>query len=259
MRSSHASLPDSPVETLGFARLTNMDLCLRTMMAAVQASQGAPRLAIFYGWSGLGKTCAAAYTASATGAAYIVAQSLWTQKSFLEALARELGVTLPSRRASSNDLMNAIINQLDHDPRPIIIDEMDFLAKEAVVGIIRGIHDAANVPILMIGEEGLPAKLKLWERFDNRIIAATPAQPADRADGRLLRDMYARRAQISDDLVDYFVARCQGVARRIVVNLLNAQDVAIDELALDGVLDRKIWGNRPLKDGAIVSRKSLSI
>jgi DNA transposition AAA+ family ATPase len=251
---SVSPLPDAPAETARWAKLTNMDLCLRTMMAAIQAGDGAPRLAIFYGWSGLGKTVAAAYTAARTGAAYIQAQSVMTQKSFLEALCGELGLARPGRTAT--EMVNQIIANLQHDPRPLIFDEMDYLARDAMVGIIRSIHDAADIPILMIGEEGLPARLKQWERFDNRIIAATAAQPSDRADGRLLRDLYARRVRIDDDLVDYFVERTNGVTRRIVVNLQQAQNIAIDELDVDS-LDRKAWGNRAVSDGSLVTRKSI--
>lgn len=249
------SLPDAPAATSNIAKLTNMDLCLRTLMAATDAGEGAPRLAIFYGWSGLGKTVAAAYTTAITGATYILANRVMTQKSFLEALAAELGIARPARTTS--EILKQIVELLHHDPRPIVIDEMDYLAKDSIVGVIRDIHDAANVAILMIGEEGLPTLLKQWERFDNRIIAATPAQPASIDDGRMLRDLYARRVKIADDLVDHFTARCKGITRRIVVNLQNAQNYAVDELEV-ATLDLATWGNRAVSDGSLPNRRAAS-
>jgi SpoVK/Ycf46/Vps4 family AAA+-type ATPase len=247
-------LPEAPPETKGWAKLANMELALRTMLAAEYAGPGAPRLALFYGPSGVGKTFAAAYVTAQTHAAYIMAQSVMTQRSFLEALAHELGIARPANTLSK--LMAQIIDQLALSPCPIVIDEMDYLVKKQMVEIIRDIHDGANVPILMVGEEALPDKLKEWERFDNRIIAAQPAQTATIADGRLLRDVYCRHVKIADDLVDYFVGRCRGVTRRIVVNLQNAQTVATDELDT-AALDLDLWGNRPVVDGNITPRRNL--
>lgn len=246
-------LPDMPIEFSASTRLTNMDLCLRTMLAAQGAGEGAPRLAIFYGWSGLGKTVAAAHAAAVTGAVYILATRVMTQKSFLETLARELGLARPGR--TSSDMLNNVIQRLNQNPQPLVIDEMDYLAKDQLVGIIRDIHDACNIPILMIGEEGLPALLKQWERFDNRIIAATPAQRASIADGRILRDIYARRVHVADDLVDHFTTRCKGITRRIVVNIQDAQSVALEEFEASKIV-LAMWGDRQVRDGSLPRRQA---
>jgi hypothetical protein len=235
----------------GHAQLTNMRLALRTYLDCLEAREGSPRLGILYGNSGFGKSVAAAFTASRTNAAYIEAKSIWTQRSLLEAVADELGITRLERSAPR--ILQQIIDALNHEPRGLLIDEMDHLVKKSQVEIIRDIHDATRIPIVMIGEESLPAKLKSWERFDNRILVATPAQAASVEDGRKLRDHYCSRISISDDLVDLFTKACRGVTRRIVVNLQNAQSVAIEQS--QSRIDRDWWADRPILTGEVPVRR----
>lgn len=234
------------------AQLTNMRLGLATLLDCQDAGDGSPRLGLFYGPSGYGKSVAAATCAARLSAAYVVAKSIWTQRSLLEAIAAELGITKLERTAPR--LLEQIVDQLLSDPKPLIIDEMDHLVTKKSVEIIRDIHDAAHIPILMIGEEALPAKLKAWERFDNRILVATAAQPASVADARLLRDHYCTRAHVADDLVSAIVEATKGITRRVVVNLQKAQAEAIN--AGVDVIDMSTWGDRRFTTGAIAVRKA---
>lgn len=231
------------------AQLTNMRLGLATMLECQDAAEGSPRLGLFYGPSGYGKSYAAATVSARLGAAYVVAQSIWTQRSLLEAIARELGV--PKLERTAPRLLAQIVDQLLADPVPLIIDEMDHLVKKQSVEIIRDIHDGARVPILMIGEESLPAKLKEWDRFDNRILVARAAQPSTLSDALLLRDHYCTRADVAGDLVEAIVEACKGVTRRIVVNLQDAQATALsdgrDTIDLAGWRDQ----NKRFRTGAI--------
>lgn len=233
------------------AQLTNMRLALSTVMECQEAAEGLPRMGLFYGFSGYGKSVAAAFISARLGAPYLEAKSAWTVRSLLENLARELGITKPARTAPK--LLEQIIESLIIEPRPLCIDEMDHLVRKSQVEIIRDIHDGARVPILMIGEEALPSKLKEWERFDNRILVATPAQPASLADAMILRDHYCTRAEVADDLVEAITAATKGVTRRIVVNLQAAQTIAIN--AGMGSIDRDFWGDRGFRDGTILARR----
>lgn len=246
------SLSPAPAAIAPPAQLTNMRLALSTMMECQEAPEGSPRLGLLYGFSGYGKSVASAYVAARLRAAYIEAKSAWTQRSLLEALAKELGIAKLARNGPG--LLDQIIAQLLHDPAPLIIDEMDHLVRKQSVEIIRDIHDAARIPILMIGEESLPAKLKEWERFDNRILVATPAQPATVEDALLLRDHYCNRVQVADDLVAAIAQVTKGVTRRIVVNLQDVQKVAINSGM--GAISRADWGDRRFRDGVIQARRA---
>lgn len=244
----------APVQRPGYAPLTNMSLAVETLYDCIEeGADSSTRLGILYGNSGYGKTVAAAFAAARSGASYILAKSLWTQRPLLFALAEELGIMRPRRTAA--ELLDQIIDELNRAPRPLIIDEMDHLVKKQCVEIIRDIHDGTGIPIMMIGEENLPAKLKEWDRFDNRVLVATPAQPATTDDGLLLRDHYGLAGIVADDLAIYFTERCRGVTRRIVNNLKKAGKAA----ATEGVdhIDRAWWGNRPVSTGDVPTRRSM--
>ncbi|HEX7820652.1 MAG TPA: ATP-binding protein [Sphingobium sp.] len=248
MRQPRLDLGDRP---LGHAPLTNMALALRTLHDCRDADEGSPRMGVLYGFSGFGKTVAAAFAAARTGAIYIEAKSVWTQRSILEAIAAELGITRLARTGAG--IFAQIVDQLNAEPRDLIIDEMDYLVKKAFVEIIRDIHDATRIGIMMIGEEALPAKLKEWERFHNRILVATPAQPSSHADACALRDHYCQRVKVADDLAEHFRQTCGGVTRRIVVNLQAAQRAAAQDGADE--IDRAWWGKRPILTGDIAARR----
>ena len=234
---------------MGVAQLTNMNLALRTMLDLQNAGKNSPRMGAFYGDSGFGKSVAAAFVAAQTDAAYVQARSVWTAKTFLTELAIELGISRPPRTAPL--ILEAITDQLAAYPRPIIIDEFDFLVKHQTVEIVRDIHEfVADIPevgILLIGEEALPHKLKEWERFHNRILIFTPAEPASVEDARKLRDLYCRKIDIADDLVEHIRTANRGVTRRIRVSLAQVQRTAIDE-GMDSV-DLAKWGNRHIATG----------
>ncbi|MGE4321785.1 MAG: AAA family ATPase [Sphingobium sp.] len=135
----------------GHAPLTNMGLALRTLLECEDAGADSPRMGLFHGFSGYGKTVAAGFVSARTNAAYVQAQSVWSQRSLLEAIAEELGITRLEKTAPK--ILRQIIDQLNHEPRHLIIDEMDHLVHKRSVEIIRDIHDATQIAILMIGEE----------------------------------------------------------------------------------------------------------
>lgn len=235
----------------GHAQLTNMRLALKTYIDCEEAGEGSPRMGLLYGPSGYGKSVASAFTASRTQAAYIEAKSIWTQRSILEAIAEELGIVRLERSAPR--ILGQIIDQLNAEPRGLLIDEMDHLVKKQHVEVIRDIHDATRVPILMIGEEALPSKLREWERFHNRILVMTPAQPSSAADARALRDHYCTRIAVQDDLVDRIAEACRGVTRRIVTNLKLVQREATT--AGEAIVDAAWWGDRPFVNGDVPIRR----
>jgi DNA transposition AAA+ family ATPase len=244
------ALGDRP--SAGFAQLTNMGLGLRTYLDCAEARPGLPRIGTLHGPSGYGKSVAMAYTAQKTGALYVEAKSIWTQRSLLEAIAAELGIVAFERSAPR--ILQQIIDQLNADPRGLIIDEMDHLVRKQHVEIIRDIHDATSAPILLVGEEALPSKLRSWERFHNRILVFTAAQPASLDDALKLRAHYCPRIDIADDLVERIVRVCKGVTRRIVTNLIRAERCAIESGASE--IDLGWWGDRPLDTGDAPIRRA---
>lgn len=248
--------PDGPAARptdIGNAPLSNMLLCYNTMLNLMESGASSPRIGLFYGFSGYGKTTAAAFTAARFDHLYIQALPCWTAKGFVRALAADLGIIRPARETSN--MLEQIFELLRRQPRALIIDEFDYLLKDRFIELVRSIHDNTPTPILLIGEEKLPAALKDWDRFDNRILIATPAQAASDDDALLLRDNYCRHIRVADDLALYFAERARRVTRRIATNLIAAQRIA----ATEGVesIDRAWWGDRPVMTGDVPVRNTL--
>lgn len=243
----------APSSDVGTAPLANMGLCLQTMLDLTEAAETSPRIGLFFGFSGYGKTTAAAFTAARFDHLYIQALPNWTGKGFLATMAVELGITRPAREASA--MLEQIFSALRRQPRGIIIDEFDYLLKDRFIELVRSIHDNTPAPILLIGEEKLPGELKNWERFDNRILVATPAQPCTDDDTLILRDNYCRQVAVADDLALFFAERCRRITRRIATNLIAAERAAMTT----GVerIDRAWWADRPVLTGDIPLRRSL--
>lgn len=244
---------DIPAVRPGNAQLTNMAIAVKAALDVQAAAHLSSRIALFYGPSGYGKTVASAYVAAQLGGVYIRPHSVWTSLTLVRNLAAEVGIAKTARTVP--DILGQIIDELRANPRLLIFDEMEFLVKRQLVEIIRDVLDETAVPVMMIGEETLPGKLKEWERVDNRILVRAPAQPASEADALKLRDHYCPRLTVGDDLALHFRDACKGITRRIVVNLMEAQRVAIDEGA--DTMTLAAWGNRHIENGHVPARRTV--
>ena len=238
---------------VGHAPLANMSRCLQTMMDLMEAPETSPRIGTFFGFSGYGKTTAAAYTAARFQHLYIQALPIWSAKSFLQALAVELGIAKPAR--DTTGLLEQIFDVLRRQPRGLIIDEFDYLLHDRFIELVRSIHDNTPTPILLIGEEKLPSELQKWERFHNRILVATPANPCSETDVLALRDNYCQRVNVADDLAIHIGQQCKGITRRISTNLMRVERTARTEGA--ETIDRAWWGNRELLTGDVPVRRAM--
>lgn len=244
---------DIPAVRPGNAQLTNMSIAVKAALDVQAAAHLSSRIALFYGPSGYGKTVAAAYVAVQLGGVYIRPHSVWTSLTLVKNIAAEIGIAKTARTVP--DILGQIIDELRAQPRLLIFDEMEFLVKRQLVEIIRDVLDETSIPVMMIGEETLPGKLKEWERVDNRILVRAPAQPASEQDALKLRDHYCPRLTVADDLALAFRDACKGITRRIVVNLMEAQRVAIDEG--QDTMTLAHWGNRPIENGHVPVRRAV--
>lgn len=232
------------------AMLGNVAICMAALERAMHRPAHLPGMVVLYGPSGWGKSTAAAYVANHYRAYYVEAKSTWNKKHILLAILTEMGVA----PAKTIPLMaEQISEQLVLSGRPLIIDEMDHIADKNATEIVRDLYEGSNAPILLIGEERLPTKLKAWERFHGRVLDWVPAQPADLDDALRLRDLYCRKVAIKDDLVARIHEISRGSVRRICVNLERVQSEAVANGLKE--IDLAGWGNRTLFTGEAPQRR----
>lgn len=221
----------------------------------VNRSDSLPGMACFYGYSGYGKTYSATYGANAHSAFYIEMGESWTKKTLLQQIAREVGIR-GQDKASIPDLLMATADRLSDEPyRPLIIDEADYLAKKGMIDIVRELHDKSGAAIILIGEELLPSKLKEFERAHNRILDWVPALPCDLRDAQMIARTRAPGIEVSDDLLEAMITKCDGRARRIAVNLSRVVEQAnIRGLQRMTLLE---WGDAPFFTGEPPRRRGM--
>lgn len=218
MNFPHKPPPPMP-GAQSFAPLKNVVTMMGLVSTLLSRRSNTPGLGAFYGYSGYGKTMAAIYAQNKLrGALRVEIGDSWTKKSFLRALLRESGIMEP--RGTVSDMTELLIGRLAEPGHPpVFIDEADRLVDKGMIELVREIHEGAQVPVILIGEEALPAKLLKSERTHNRVLEWAMAEPCDLDDARKLATIVAPDVAISEDLVDHIREVSDGRARRIVVNL----------------------------------------
>lgn len=223
-----------------FAALKNVAAMMGLVHKLQSAALHLDRIGVFHGPSGYGKTRSTRYARNRTNAVLVEVKDTWTKKSFLKAVLFELGVQVP--RGTIADMEEEVIRRLGEDlNRPLIIDEADRLVDKGMIELVRSIYDGSQAPVILVGEEVLPAKLSRIERVHNRVTVWTPAQPCDLEDVRKLAEAFYPRLTIEDALLEQVRSETRGVTRRVVANLerfdewaRNRGTVAITSGAYDG-------------------------
>jgi DNA transposition AAA+ family ATPase len=224
--------PASPSPATSFAALKNVILLMQLHQRLKDRGPHLPGIGVMHGFSGYGKTYAAIYLANKTGAARVEIGDSWTKKTLLMAILKELGEPRP--KGTIPALAEAAIEKLALPGHPpLIIDEADKLVDKNMIEIVREIHESAQVPVILIGEEALSTKLERSERTHNRVLEWVAAQPCDLEDTRKLAAIFAPNLVISDQLLDLIRAQSQGKARRIVTNLDRIKEWAFEQGAYE--------------------------
>lgn len=226
------------------AHLNNVVLAAVCMERLINSSSHLPRIGVLYGRAGLGKSSAACYLVNRYNAYRIECKSVWNRKTVLLEILKRMGIT-PAK--TMPEMLDQVCGQLMVCGRPLIIDEMDHLVDKSAVEIVRDIYDGSQAPLMLIGEEGIPAKLERWERVHSRVLDWTQVQPLDLDDAEVLADFYCRSVRVSPDLLAHIHTRSEGSARRICVNLELIEETAL-RMELKSI-DLATWGDNPIYTG----------
>jgi DNA transposition AAA+ family ATPase len=207
---------------------------------------GLPGMGVFYGPTGFGKSFAAIYAALTQDIIHVSVQDTWTRKTLLQAICRELGTTL-TERMTIPSLMEEVNKGLAVSGRTLVIDEADYAVDHGMIQMIRDFHDGSSMPVVLVGMENLPQKLRKWELVDGRILRWVAAQPTDVKDAHELAKVYATDVNIDDALLQHIVDINGGTARRISADLAHVKRQTV----LQGVdhMTLNEWGEAPFLRG----------
>jgi len=220
---------------------------LITLIDRVQnRTYGLPGMATYYGPSGYGKTTAATYSINACDTCHVEAKALWTTKTLLVEIVRELGLK-PARTQS--ELFDQAAQALGESGRPLLLDEADHLMRDRLIEVVRGLHEASGAPVILIGEEGLPQALRRWERVHGRMLDWVAAQPATMEDVTLLARCYCPGVELAEDLRHRLLRESRHSIRRVSINLAAVKESAlaqgVERMGLDDFRGRFFTGEAP--------------
>lgn len=186
-------------------------------------SYSLPGMGTFYGPSGFGKTMAAIYATNRFQAISVQVKSVWTKKTLCEAILAEMGIPAPPTIAR---MLDRISEHLAITDAPLLIDEADFLVQRKMIEIVRDIYEGSGAPVILIGEELLPQKLRAWERVHGRMLDWVAAEPGDLADLGHLAKIYAPGVTLEREFQGKLLQASHGSIRRICVNLDRVSELA---------------------------------
>lgn len=226
------------------APLRNVAALVAQIHRVKERTPSLPGMAVFYGPSGFGKTTAAVYAANKFQAFTVQVKSVWTKKKLCQAILIEMGL---KPEATISDMVDQIAQHLALTDKPLLIDEADHLVARNMIEIVRDIYEGSQAPVILIGEELLPQKLRAWERVHGRIQSWVEAAAGDMADVNHLAPIYAPGITLDDDLKADLLRGSHHSIRRICVNL----DQLAEYAATNGLdhIGRAEWGDRSFFTG----------
>lgn len=219
---------------------------VRRFMAAVNDLRDRPLgvegMGLLYGEPGEGKSTVIAYTANAVDGKYVRANACWTVTSMLQEISHELGLDKLSRRAP---MIQQITKSLMEHPRPIFIDEADYLFRQVdMLDALRDIYDLSiGSPVILIGMEEIARKIQTNGRFARRITQWIEFKGVDLGDARTLADTVSE-VRVADDLLHHLHKAARANVGRMVVGLSKIEKLGrTNGLKEVGLQD---WDDRPL-------------
>ncbi|AXY41628.1 ATP-binding protein [Halomonas sp. JS92-SW72] len=231
--------------------LTNVGLLATAVENVMNRPPELPGVAVMYGFSGLGKSLAAAYTANLHRAYYLQCRESFTRKAFVQAMLREMGIT-PMK--TLNEMIDQVAEQLSRSGRPLIIDDVQYVIEKSAANIITDLYEASQGTLVLIGEEHVPTAMsKRLERLHNRVLEWVPAQEATLDDVRLLAEKSYPDIEIGVDLLERVNTRVRGCLRRVAVNLYQIHSEALANGWAH--VDLATWGDRDIHTGQAPARR----
>ncbi|SDO03368.1 AAA domain-containing protein [Desulfonauticus submarinus] len=210
-----------------FAVTKNVKKFLAGVDNLMRRQKTIPGMMLVFGEPGTGKTRTALWWKIQNGngenrVPYVRATRVMTPRALLEQILYELGET-PMWKTSQ--ILQQIKDHLLSNPRPIVVDEVDYLCRDAFVEVLRDIHDLTDVPVIMIGMAEADKKLMRFRHLYDRISVIVPFKLLDFEDVKSLSTQMLD-VVLEDDLLKYIVEKSRGKLRRIVTMFYKAERIA---------------------------------
>lgn len=175
-----------------------------------------------FGPPGTGKTEAGMWYAAEKSIPYIRAKDISSRRSLLSNIVAELGEA-PAFR--SDTLFDQAVEQLLENPRPLLIDEVDYLVRGGMVEVLRDLNDITNAPIVLMGMEHADKKLKRFRHLYDRISAVVKFDLFNKKETSNLAAQICE-VKLADSAISYIHKQSQGKLRLTTTWMARAEKIA---------------------------------
>jgi len=222
------------------AQVTNVRNLLAAYDSLKERDPGVPGMGLLYGFTGAGKSTAIDWLIVQRRGVCVRAFATWTPYAMLAEIMQELGASPMGRSAA---MARYIADELRRTDRPLFVDEADYLLHDTrMLETLRDLHDASDVPVMLIGMEGLDRKLAHRQQLCRRISQWVEFRPASPEDARILASTVCEVA-VADDLLERLHTQAKGSIGLMVVGLSRVEAVARANRLIGIGLEQ--WGNEP--------------
>lgn len=223
------------------AMTTNVRRFLAAVRALMDRPLGVEGMGLLWGQPGEGKSTTVAYATNTLDGVFLRANACWSTTSMLGALMVELGQPAGRFRAP---MVDAAVRCLMEQPRPIFIDEADYLLRQTdMLDVMRDIYDSTGCPVVLIGMETMARKVQANGRFARRITQWVEFCGINLSDARVLADTVCETG-VADDLLAHLHRAARSNIGRMTTGLSRIEQLS----RINGIdsVDMAQWGDRPL-------------
>ena len=198
-----------------FVRTKNVKKFVALMEEVKQLPANIPKIVLVFGEYGLGKSETIKWWTFKNDCIYVRANQGMTSRWLLSEIAEELG---EEAFWQIQDTFNLVEQKLKQNPKPLIIDEVDYLVTNNVIEILRDLHDRTMCPMILVGMINIDKKLSRYPHLKDRIYKAFKFEPYNKQDIKQILSELSE-IQITNDGLEYLATRHNQL--RQMVKLIN--------------------------------------
>lgn len=218
----------------------NVKKFLAATKILMDRSPGVEGMGLLWGRPGEGKSTVIAFATRHTNGVFLRTNSCWSVTAMLRALSVEL--RLPQLRYR-DPMLSAAVEALAANPRPIFIDEADYLLRNpAMLDALRDIYDLTGVPVVLIGMEDMAVKVQAVPKLARRVTQWVEFSGVDLGDARVLADTVCE-IPLDDALLARLHKAANGNVGRMVTGLARVEAFARSN-SMENVTS-EAYGSRP--------------
>lgn len=198
-----------------FVRTKNVKKFVALMEEVKQLPANIPKIVLVFGEYGLGKSETIKWWTFKNDCIYVRANQGMSSRWLLSEIAEELG---EEAFWHIKDTFNLVEQKLKQNPKPLIIDEVDYLVPNNVIEILRDLHDRTMCPMILVGMINIDKKLSRYPHLKDRIYKAFKFEPYNKQDIKQILSELSE-IQITNDGLEYLATRHNQF--RQIVKLIN--------------------------------------